>query len=206
MMRSLRNFRIVCYALDPAKYKHTVMPSSGEASNDSRLVNDFKTYFPSLAASVKDKTSLLRMVSFSSEVREWYKAWQKSEANAVSFPEWLDKTKEADLAAFDKLSSARADLATKEKEWNEKVVKASETMKAVIKSVDNDKNDYYKRLDNLLKINNITVNNLPLDTQAKLAAVADDRTRKVETKKALLAHQRKLKSDLDNSKFQDPFA
>lgn len=205
MFKPTRRNNVLCHAIDDTRYKHTVAPPGETDGGSSRLLSDFLTYFPDLSTTIKDREGILRLVSLSTIVREWYQNWSRSEANATAFPDWLDKTSEKDLLAFDRISDERVKYGELQKQWNNRIKIASDALRAAVKAVDKEKNDYVLKMSPLFKINSITVLQLPTKDQAMLASIGDDLARKEKTRELVLNYQKLLKASLDSGQFKDPF-
>lgn len=201
-----RGDRVACKAFESAKAKYTPPKVEGATDfvgYDKRIISDFKAYYPSVST-LESLPQLLRFISLNKEAMEWYKWWQTQDSIETTAPEWLPSDPES-LKRWKDLQASMAALKTKERGWNERVARISDELKSVVATVGEERKAAILSLDPLLKINRVTVNELPFDEQITLAIIADDGKRREEGKKAVAAYQKKLYTALKGGAFVDPF-
>jgi hypothetical protein len=194
---------VICKAIDVNKFVHSIKPSS-EVDIDSRLLSDFKHYWPTLVG-VSSKDQLLSLVNMNSGIREWYTHWNLLEAQAETFPDFLDKTNLKDLALFADLTADQVAYKAKCKNWQDRTNAASKVFKDTISGIEAEKAAAYAQLKPLHAISMVTVNQLPPESQLIIAGITDKQERSRRSAELILSYQKELKTQVDNGTFTNPF-
>lgn len=198
--------RISCKAIDKDRFKYTPCEEDTEAQSayHVRLLKDFSTYFPTMS-SVTSFGQLNRLLSLNKAIFEWYKEWKSNESRDSSTPDWLP-SEPSFLAEWASLEESRKDFAAKELAWSKRIKDKSDELKNTVKSIDTDRAALIGTLHPYLKIERVSVNQLPQEKQLELALIENDKDREAKGKELLVAYKKDLVGLHKAGAFKDPFA
>jgi hypothetical protein len=198
------------HAIDPDKFKYTWFvstdpskPKETRKQFEERILSDFHHYFPN-TDKVDTLRRLQRLVGSSRKVAEWYKEWNKDKAEDALTPDWLPDTLK-DQEAWQNALKTTSDLKTKEAGWNSRIAEKSAALKAVVKTVGEERAAYIKTLNNLVIIDRVSVNELPFEDQLVLTVIEDDEERRAKGKKLVKEFKKRLYAAHVGNNFQSPF-
>lgn len=201
---------VICKAIDTNRYVYTY-PDDGDvtdgkesrAAYEQRILKDFQQYFEN-SSTINTLPKLLRLVNSSKQVAEWYKYWNTSRATDNLTPEWLPKDTKSQ-AAWVEANKASTAFKAKETGWNTLIKEASDSLKATVKQVTEERKAYIETLPNLLIIDKVSINELPYEQQLQLAVIESDEIRSEKGKELLLDFKVKLYRAHIGNNFQNPF-
>jgi hypothetical protein len=153
---------------------------------------------------ISSREQVLRLVNSSAEVGVWYKEWNRASALDVLTPDFVPTDTESQLEWQEALKASE-DLKVKEKAFTQEIAVAAEALRKVVESVDSRRKSAIKILPNLIKIDRVSVNELPFEDQLILATVTDADDRKRQTKNLILNYKRRLYEAHKANSFVDPF-
>jgi hypothetical protein len=168
------------------------------------IVAEFKIAYPSVK-SVDTTDKVLKLVSIDSDVRSWYIDVKKQRSISSSKPEWLESTRQH-LDAWNKLDEKRAERKLKEANWSSEVEIKSKALKETVRKVEAERAKFFSSMDDLLIIDSISVNQLPINDKIELIQIEDDQERREFTKRKILTFQGQLFEEYINGGLKtDPF-
>lgn len=185
--------------------KPLVKPSVDETANALCLKEAKKQFKPKLDG-IASWESFLYLVGSNREVREWYNGYKASVMVESSMPEWL-RLKEGGRDNFMAASASLAEVRDGDKARQRQVDAAALALKNVVRTTTQSKLAALRALPPTAVILSLTVNDLPLDRQAVVAAGASVEERGKLADAQLAAYQTKLYDDwvANPASFVNPF-
>ena len=205
-VKRLRHLMKISSRLYSSNTNKETIPRNPTILDDAtkRLLNDFKTEYPSLNRITK-KTQLDYLISVNDEIRDWYLSWKRVTNFETTKPSFLSDSKE-DMQAWENLKIEREELRKYNKNWNTIENEAADTFKKVLKKIRIERKEYYNTLKPLHLISMLSVRHLDKDKLLEIALEPRERERSDLVKKEItLLQTTKYKEYLKTGIFSNPF-
>lgn len=155
---------------------------------------------------IKTFDQVMELVSLNKNVLKWYKDLKQENATLVEMPQAY-KDFGMTPKEWDALDDQRKIMRNANRDYSRKANEASKVFTKAMSIADKERIAEMEKVEMIIKLSSITINEIPLSTQIRLLMIEDSAERKKETDKAInnyivfLLTQLKEKGQLD----KDPF-
>lgn len=174
------------------------------SNTDEALIQNFKIDHPD-AVTITTKEQILTLVNLSDDFRSWYLEWKELRSSYDERPLFIGDSPE-DLRLWRELTENRQELKKANKRWQDEINLESRKLRETVERVSKQREDYYSKLNPVVIISQINVNNLPREELLLVALEGDLDKRELLVEKFVLRMQKDLfKQYKDTGKVKFPW-